>query len=684
MHRRWLSLPLLGWLVAAAACFAAGGPLPSAIDDAGPPPALDLDDAGLAATRGDVDVGDAFSVDAVTPSHGPYSGGTRVTLRGRGFPAKLRVWVGDVEVPESDRLASDAQRAAVVTPKAHAGLVDVRVRNDATAEERVLRGAFTYDAIVAEPDSGSTLGGTRIVLRGSGTGFRAGTTVTVDGAPCDVVNVVGPEQLECVTPKGSPGSKELRTVTPQGDVASARDAFTYADSVDGYRGGLAGSALAGSMRVLALDAWAGLPIAGAYVVAGALAPRRTDAAGLAVITDSTLSGKATVTIAAKCHQPMTYVDVPVEQITAYLSPVLDPSCADGDPPLTGGRPGPSQGAIEGELIWTGGVEFERAAWNGVPLPARATERRAAYVFTAARSPTDTFVLPDASLAVTPDADGRRGYHYALNANPGAAVLYALAGIEERSSGEPRFTPYVMGVARGVVVQPGAPVAGVDLAMTIPLDQSVRVLPTPPSATSRGPDRLALFLAPSLATGAFALLPAMSRSVPLGSSEVAFRGVPALVGPLEAESYVVSARAATSASMALPASAVARFRTRDTANAVTLGGFVPIPVLREPSVGFWSGRHVELTASGAVDLVALVVSSAGGLVAWTIVGPGTAQAFDLPDLAALPDRVGLARGALTVQVYAARIDGFRYDRLRQGQIAESAFSAFATDVRTLAY
>ena len=59
------------------------------------------------------------------------------------------------------------------------------------------------------------------------------------------------------------------TVTvPNQTPLQARDAFTYNDSPDGFRGGLSGSVLSGNLKVIALDSWTGFPINGATIIAG--------------------------------------------------------------------------------------------------------------------------------------------------------------------------------------------------------------------------------------------------------------------------------------------------------------------------------------------------------------------------------------------------------------------------------
>jgi hypothetical protein len=672
------------------ACFPGGGPTLLDPEAAEKPPGTDLgSDAGL--PRSGVDLGDPFALEGLTPSHGPFTGGTRATLSGRGFSTRLRVFLGDVEVPSGNVLASDPTRAAIVTPAGAPGFVDVRIRDEATAKERILPKGFFYDAFVVQPTSGATSGGTRVVLTGSGTSWVTGTQVAIGGVACASVAVTSATAVECVTPPGAPGAKDVTVTTPDGAQAQAREAFTYSDSPDGYRGGLSGSAFTGTVRVLALDAFTGVPIAGAKAIAGSsLATaviRDTSTTGVAEI--SGLPGsKVTITVAAKCHQPITYVDVPVDTVTTYLSPVLDPDCAEGDPPSGGGRGGRYAGIVSGELVFPGKGEFEKAGWTTVPAPTRPTERRAAYVFEASSSPSGRFELPPASVAVTPDASGANGYGFELAVAPGNVTLYVVAGLEDRSETPPRFMPYAMGVARGVSVPAQTRVTGVDVAMDVLFDKQVVLAPQPPAPGPRGPDRLASSLAMTLGASAFAILPRGSRTDALPApAEVPFVGAPSLDNAMAGEQYVLGAIAATGPNLQRPASVVTRIRTRTSGPPVALGGFLGVPVLTAPATGTWSGTHVAFTgATGPVDFSYLQISSGGGLVVWSIVAPGGVSEYTVPDLAAVPSAasLGLVRGPITSFMYVARIEGFAYGRLRSGQLQSGAWSAYAVDALSGAY
>jgi hypothetical protein len=481
-------------MLVASACLPGSGPALSDGDDAGTGTGTNLSgDAGL--QRTDVDLGDPFALYGLTPSHGPYGGGTTARLAGRGFTPKLRVFLGDKEVPT---VAGDPTRAVIVTPSNTPGWVDVKIRDDATAQERVLKKGFFYDSFVVVPDSGATSGGTRIRLTNAGAPWKTPVKITIGGAECLTPTSDG-KTAECVTPPGSPGSKDVTVIESDTTTTQARDAFSYSDSPDGYRGGLSGGAFAGRMRVLAFDSATGMPIPGAYVVAGgSLATgvvQRTASTGVTEFNG--LPGtKTTITVAAKCHQPVTYVDVPVDTVTVYMPFVFDVACAslNGDPPSTGGNGGKFGGVVEGQLVFPGGAEFQRTGWSTVPGPTKPTERRAAYVFEAASSSGEGFRLPPASEAITPDTTGTNGYKFGLVVFPGNVSIYVLAGLEDRSEDPPRFVPYAMGVARGISVPAQARITGVDVSMDILFDHQVTVAPQPPVPTNRGPDRFASTIA----------------------------------------------------------------------------------------------------------------------------------------------------------------------------------------------
>jgi hypothetical protein len=674
-------------LVELASCISEGPPLSArrqTDDDAGGPPISVMPGGSDAAPElGTIDPHGLVGVD---PSRGPFSGGQARIVRGNGFAPGLRVWFGPNEVPKADIIPIDPSRAQVTVPAGVPGPADVKTQiADDTSTARVLAGGYTYEDFYADPNTGPTSGGTIIHLYGQGTAWAAGTTVTVDNMPCQPVDVLSATELTCATPQDTPGAKSI-TVNAPDKVSVVREGFTYADSNNGYRGGLAGNPLASQLTVIVLDDVTGEPVPGAYVLAGddvtSGTSKLTGATGVVVFNDPTLGPKRSVTIAAKCYQPTTFVDVPVDSVTAYLSPVLSPACAPtGDPPSVGGR-GIALSNLYGELVWGVDGEFRSAAWGNLPAPIGTNEKLAAYVFTLSGDPTSPFYLPDGSLAVRPDSPmGKVGFPFLMQTILGNLTLYALAGIEDRTVSPPKFTAYVMGIVRGVSASPGMSTSNIYIPMNIRLDHAVTLVAKTPDPGPRGPDRANFTVAVELERGGYAILPAGAQSwvMPVDRS-LPFVGLPALSGPLVGARYIASGLAGTGPLLTSPLSEVGFFAS--TTETIALDTFVPVPTLSYPTYGgAWNGQRLSYAFAAStrpVDLTVIDVTSGGGLVDWLVAAPGGTRDLTLPDLStAFPDGA-LVPGNVSIQIAGANIDAFDYGQLRYRQLSPLGFNAYSLD------
>ncbi|MFO0616403.1 MAG: IPT/TIG domain-containing protein [Polyangiaceae bacterium] len=672
-------------MVAAPSCIASGPDLSQITGH---------EDAGFSSGGGDAAPPDAFgdvtptdphAVIGAQPSHGAFVGGQRVLVRGNGFGPDVRVWFGDAE---AEVVPVDATKVQVTAPAGTAGPVDLTTQNGEDAStKRTLTGGYTYDAIYADPKSGPISGGNEVKLVGQNTKWSATTTAFIDQVACAGLTVTSPTELVCVAPKGTPGSKTVR-VAEGAEVINVLDGYTYEDSSDGYKGGLSGSALAGHLKVLVYDNYKGNPIPGAAVIVGTdetALVEQADASGVAVFTDASLDAPRTVTVAATCMNPITFVDVPVDTVTVYLDPVLSPVCGgSGDPPGTGTKVA-SSGGITGQIVFPDGVEFKRADWK-VPEPV-GNEAMVAYVFAASSSPTGTFFLPSPSAATTRESPGSVGYGFTFYASPGDKTLYALAGLEDRSKSPPTFVPYAMGLVRGVPVLPNEYTEDVFIYMDSTMDQALVLDPDPPGVGPKGPDRLFGNVAVRLGAEGFAILPNAQKTpfLPL-QGDVEFVGVPALSGALTGSTYFVSARAVTGQSLGAPMSVVQSVQTNTTAFPLAMGGFVGVPTLTTPALNAaWDARHLGVqfgAGSSPIDLLVYDVSSGNGLQHWTIAvpssaAPGNASAIELPDLSGIQGGA-LASGPITIGVYGARIDGFDYASLRYKHLRPGGMTAYALD------
>jgi IPT/TIG domain len=657
-------------------------------DDAGPPDAMSLDDADVPDAPPDALDLDPHAVLGIDPPHGRFAGGTLVMIRGNGFDSNARVWFGDVEVPRPNVTPVDPQRIQVTTPPGAAGAVDVTVQNgDAESTRGTLVGGFTYDRFYATPSSGPTSGGTIITVTGDSTRWDDETRVEIDRQPCTDVSVVAPEKLYCTTPPSSAGSKVL-TVVSGDEREDVLDGFTYGNSDNGFRGGLSGDALSETkqLTVLAFDSFEGRALPGVKVLVGGDVSRgevkQTDRNGV-VSFSGDLGERQTVTLALECFQPITFYDVPVDHVTAYLDPVLSPACGKlGELPPGGGTPGVGAG-ISGEVVWPPDGEFKRRGWSNVPPPTSDDQKYVAYVLRLADRPDAPFVLPSGGSSVTLESVGTVGYRFYESTSPGNFTMYALAGLEESGSSGRKFTAYAMGLLRGVSAKPGKTAEQVYIQVDVPLDHALTLSLEPPTPGPRGPDRIRATAAVQIQDQGFALLPggSLSRRLP-SSGELNLVGVPPLVGTLAGSQYVLSARAVTGEAESTPLTVIGSFSATNTSRTLDLGGFVALPVVTSPAPNTtWDMRSlvIDRAKNGQrVDLTVVRIQAGGGLYEWTLVAPGAPKELELPDLAALNREAALPVGSLKVFTSLAYIDAFDYGDLRYRQLDTRGWNAYSTD------
>jgi hypothetical protein len=372
--------------------------------------------------------------------------------------------------------------------------------------------------------------------------------------------------------------------------------------------------------------------------------------------------------------------MPVDTVTAYLDPMLDPSCGmGGDPPPVGGKP-QDLGIVTGELVWQGGVEFQRAPWTNVPAPIGPNETQVAYLFTAASEPTAAFQLPDPSLAVHPNATGGVGYAFTLVTQAGNRALYALAGIQNNATS--KFTAYAMGLVGGVPVAPGATTKSIYVNMTSTLDQVVTMDVAAPAAGPKGPDRVRATVSIMLGNAGFAILPTEQKTplLPL-TAPIPFVGVPSVSGGLAGSSYWSTARAVTGPSFAAPMSVVGHALTTATNVPVKMDGFLAVPTLVTPALNAaWDGQHLATSfpaMGGPIDFTEYQVVSGNGLVSWTVVVPSATNAVSLPNLSSF-EKASVPAGPVTIGIYGAHIDSFDYKKLRYRDLRPQNMRAYSLD------
>ncbi|MCI0342429.1 MAG: IPT/TIG domain-containing protein [Planctomycetales bacterium] len=169
------------------------------------------------------------TVTNVSPSFGPTSGGTTVTITGSAFQSGATVTIGGTAA--TSVLFVSATQLTAVTPGGSAGTLTVTVTNP-DGQSGALGSGFTYGTppsapVVTNvsPAFGPTSGGTAITL--TGTGFASGATVTIGGALATSVVFVSATQLTAVTPAGGAGAQTVVVTNPSGLAGSLGSGFTY-------------------------------------------------------------------------------------------------------------------------------------------------------------------------------------------------------------------------------------------------------------------------------------------------------------------------------------------------------------------------------------------------------------------------------------------------------------------------
>ena len=175
---------------------------------------------------------DPPTVTSITPTTGPVSGGTAVTITGSGFLAGATVTIGGVAATNVNVV--NATTITATTPAVSAsGPADVVVTNPGGASS-TLAGAFSFTPAETSitvtsitPTSGPASGGTAVIITGSG--FVTGATVSIGGAPAQLVTVTSATEIRASTPPHAAGVVDVVVTNPNGQSATLSGAFTYAE-----------------------------------------------------------------------------------------------------------------------------------------------------------------------------------------------------------------------------------------------------------------------------------------------------------------------------------------------------------------------------------------------------------------------------------------------------------------------
>ncbi len=416
------------------------------------------------------------TITSCSPSHGPFVGGTALTIMGSGFEKTSKVRVGGrgIQVGQSKRLSPT--KIVVVTPAGKVGPADVEVA--VGNYKAVAKGCFTYDPIYLVPSSGPTQGGTLVEIYGTGTKFKTGMKLKLGGKDFTDVDVISATKIRAKTPAGSAGWADL-TAGEKGSSKDTvvREAFRYYMSTNPHSGGLGGGPIKGTLTVSVLDGSTRNPIDGASVlVEDALATLftgTTGVSGVLVFSKKNLAGPINVTAGKKKFETTTIASFDARDVTVFLFPIIPPSMGPGPPPKLAGT-------VEGHVVFGGSTGIGSEKWDLVPEP-KTDEVKRCFVYGTVRSIRAK--VPKAQTTATIDykASKAKAWPYKLAVVPGNQAIYAIAGLYNKTTD--KFVPHAMGVARGVVVGPGEAVKNVTVLVNAPLSEKIKLtlkdVPTTP-------------------------------------------------------------------------------------------------------------------------------------------------------------------------------------------------------------
>ena len=168
----------------------------------------------------------------VSPAEGSALGGTQLTLTGTNLATVTTVTVGGAAAT-SIRIVGETTLTCL-TPAGTPGVVDVAVTTGGGTA--TLASSYTYIPLVTietvAPATGSSFGGTKLTLTGSGfSSDEAGTNiVVVGGADCSDVNTVDDTQITCTSPSGTAGDVDV-VITNDNGSATLADGYDYFSTI---------------------------------------------------------------------------------------------------------------------------------------------------------------------------------------------------------------------------------------------------------------------------------------------------------------------------------------------------------------------------------------------------------------------------------------------------------------------
>jgi hypothetical protein len=623
---------------------------------------------GFADAGVDYIVPDKLAISSVSPDHGPFVGGSEVTIYGSGFTAQSTVRVGGKAIQVGDTHALSPVAVQVVTPAGNVGPADIEVQSG--GEATILAGGFRYDPIQLIPDSGPASGGTLVTIQGKETDFQDGMKVLLGGKALQSVEVISATMLRGRTPANVTGPADLTFSSTAGD-QTIGGAFLYYSSTSPKSGGMGGGPIQGTLTVSVLDWLDRKPVAGAKVVvqkerAFALTGVASSK-GVAVFADNRLIGPLSVTAAQVGFETTTIANFDARDLTIFLMPIPNPQ--PGPMP-----PGPLAGTITGHVLFGGATGVGSAQWKIVPEP-KGNQVKRVYVYTT--SPSVEWGPQYAGSSATIDYENTTAataWPYTIVGRTGNMAVYAVAGLFNNVTQQ--FEPYAMGITRGVVVGPGESVEA-DVWVTIPLTEkiTVQVKDVPPEV-----DRYRLRLAITLGADGLIMRPDNELTGDGVFSSTTFGRMPPLSGKgLLDGAYSVELQVESLASSGLPMVKGTQRNVLPKDGVLLLDQFVGTPRQVKPKPGAsLEGNTLMWAQSGAsASLAVTAISLTDDTPVWRVITSGDVTTVKLPD----PAVFGLTawpKGPVKWSLWLAHLPGYTFNAYTYAHLSSSYWDRWSFD------
>lgn len=235
------------------------------------------------------------TVTSISPSSGPLSGGTSVTIVGNNFdttPSATTVTIGGNAATGVS--VTDANTLTCTTPAGSAGTASVVVTTG--AGHNADNSLFTYGPTVTSvsPSRGPASGSTSVTI--TGTNFTGATAVTIGGVAATGITVVNATTITCTTPAGSAGPASVLVTAPYGTNA-ANTLYTYGPTITSIlpASGLPGGGTPVTITGLGFAGASGVTIGGFAATGFSLS---TDKTQITCTTPAGSLGSASVVVTA--------------------------------------------------------------------------------------------------------------------------------------------------------------------------------------------------------------------------------------------------------------------------------------------------------------------------------------------------------------------------------------------------